>query len=67
MKIKNPFVRADVTVQKNGKITATLIVGYDSRIAEKDANDSFLLGSLKRLLQAEYVSIYPESKKEEEQ
>ena len=67
MKIVNPFDHAEITVYNDGSVFIQLHTKVSVKVADEDAYDSFLLGSLKRLLTAEYVSVYPETKEEEEQ
>ena len=66
MKTQNPFRYAVIEIDANGKVVAKLETVSVVDIDEKETEDSFLIDSLKRLLTAEYVSVYPESKKEEE-
>ena len=63
----NPFEMAEIKVYNDGSIVVHLNTKVSVKVADEDANDSFLIGALKRLLTAEYISAYPEKSEENEQ
>jgi len=66
MKIENPFDNAEITVNSNGKTEIKLICKPDAKVPLERNDKFYLLDELKQLLSAKYISIYPETEKDEE-
>jgi len=66
MKIQNPFQMAEIKVYMDGDISVHFELKRRISADKKECDDSMLLYSLKRLMKAEYVSVYPKSSEEEE-